>query len=629
MQVSFLTYFKNHSITEPRMVNKLFVTLFLDHLEYRSLNSTRLLDLYINQEEKAVLDYHSVSLYYQRNESKEKPLEYLIKLFEFVISPFDRIINGAIYTPKPIRNVIIEQCLDGYTPSQLHTIRVCDIACGCGGFLMDVAEYIHSKTGKTFKAIFKDNIFGIDIQDYSVERTKILLSLLALTHGEDEAFNFNIIQADTLDFHSDMWDQDFTSFDVIVGNPPYVCSRNVIDETKEKMLRYEVARSGHPDLYIPFFQIADEMLKDGGRLGYITMNSFLRSINGRKLRQYFSNQQKDISIVDFRGYQIFNKKSTYTCLFFLNKGIIANGVKYVTDEQGSLNSPFAYNVITYSSLDDKKGWNLNDNSEAERFESIGTPIGKFCASRHGIATLSNKTYIFTPKSEDDFYFFIELDGIKYSIEKPICRDIVNSNKLNSDVDFTSVIEKIVYPYRKDQNGKIKVIDERMMQTDYPGAYRYLKSKRDELAKRDKGNTTGYPVWYAYGRTQSLQMPRYKLFFPKFANREIRCVLNDDPDLLLYNGLAFVSDDKNRLRIIQKIIESSLFWTYIVKNSKPYSSDYYSLSGVDIKNFGIPDFSTEEIDHLLTLESKVEIDNWLVKFYKYNTTQSPLSSEGED
>lgn len=611
------------------MVNKLFVTLFLDHLEYRSLNSTRLLDLYINQEEKAVLDYHSVSLYYQRNESKEKPLEYLIKLFEFVISPFDRIINGAIYTPKPIRNVIIEQCLDGYTPSQLHTIRVCDIACGCGGFLMDVAEYIHSKTGKTFKAIFKDNIFGIDIQDYSVERTKILLSLLALTHGEDEAFNFNIIQADTLDFHSDMWDQDFTSFDVIVGNPPYVCSRNVIDETKEKMLRYEVARSGHPDLYIPFFQIADEMLKDGGRLGYITMNSFLRSINGRKLRQYFSNQQKDISIVDFRGYQIFNKKSTYTCLFFLNKGIIANGVKYVTDEQGSLNSPFAYNVITYSSLDDKKGWNLNDNSEAERFESIGTPIGKFCASRHGIATLSNKTYIFTPKSEDDFYFFIELDGIKYSIEKPICRDIVNSNKLNSDVDFTSVIEKIVYPYRKDQNGKIKVIDERMMQTDYPGAYRYLKSKRDELAKRDKGNTTGYPVWYAYGRTQSLQMPRYKLFFPKFANREIRCVLNDDPDLLLYNGLAFVSDDKNRLRIIQKIIESSLFWTYIVKNSKPYSSDYYSLSGVDIKNFGIPDFSTEEIDHLLTLESKVEIDNWLVKFYKYNTTQSPLSSEGED
>ncbi|MBK9225457.1 MAG: hypothetical protein IPO23_14040 [Flavobacterium sp.] len=36
-------------------------------------------------------------------------LEDLIELFEFVISPSDRIVNGAIYTPSEIRSYIIHK----------------------------------------------------------------------------------------------------------------------------------------------------------------------------------------------------------------------------------------------------------------------------------------------------------------------------------------------------------------------------------------------------------------------------------------------------------------------------------------------------------------------------------------
>ncbi|MCQ2053236.1 MAG: N-6 DNA methylase [archaeon] len=542
-------------------------------------------------------------------------MEFLIKLFEFVISPSDRIVNGAIYTPKQIRSAILECCLGKYIPEQLNHIRVCDIACGCGGFLMDVAEYIHVKTGKTFKNIFKDNIYGIDIQDYSVERTKILLSLLALTYGEDCDFEFNLMQADTLNFCLESWNQDYTSFDVIVGNPPYVCSRNVSKQIKNKMLQYEVACSGHPDLYIPFFQIANEMLKDGGVLGYITMNSFIRSVNGRSLRKYFSSQKMDISIVDFRGYQVFDKRTTYTCLFFLNKGICANGVKYVVDEKGLIRMPFEFREIPYSVLDDKKGWNLNENRKTEKIEAVGIPIGKYCQSRHGIATLSNKTYIFRPVSEDILYYHIEKDGLNFVIEKGICRDVVNSNKLNSNVDFASIIEKVIYPYYMDHNGKTCVIEEEKMQTNFPGAYQYLKYNKNILLLRDKGYTQNYQTWYAYGRTQSLWMPKYKLFFPKFANRPLQCVLSEDSDLLLYNGIAFVCDSKERLQIIQKILESRLFWNYVVKNAKPYSSDYYSLSGVDIKNFGVPNFTEKDKRHLISLDSKDEINIWLKQFYE--------------
>ena len=47
---------------------------------------------------------------------------------------------------------------------------------------------------------------------------------------------------------------------------------------------------------------------------------------------------------------------------------------------------------------------------------------------------------------------------------------------------------------------------------------------------------------------------------------------------------------------------------------PYASNYYSLSGVDIKNFGIPLFSIEEQKELLSITKQELIDKWLKKFY---------------
>lgn len=592
---------------EVSYINSLFVSAFIK-LNGLTFCETNHLSRYKDVDSKVLESFLNVI-------NEEFDLEKLVRLFEFVISPSDKIINGAVYTPKEIRSAIIHHCLGHLNYEQLCHVRVCDIACGCGGFLMDVAEYIHIQTQKSFKDIFQENIYGIDIQNYSVERTKILLSLLALSYGEDEDFCFNLMQADTLDLCSDNWNQEFSSFDVIVGNPPYVCSRNVSKETKQKMLKYEVSQSGHPDLYIPFFQIAYDMLADGGKLGYITMNSFIRSVNGRSLRQYFSSNKVNISIVDFRGHQVFKKKSTYTCLFFLDKANHAEGIQYVANENGSLEQPFVFSFIPYTSLDDRKGWSLNDNSEAERIEIVGTPIGKYCSYRHGIATLSNKTYIFKPISEDLNYYYLVNEGVGYPIEKQICRDVVNSNKLNSKIDFDSIVEKVIYPYYRNQDGNLCIIDEERMLEEFPYAYKYLLSQKERLRKRDKGNTQGYPEWYAYGRTQSLQMPRYKLFFPKFANSQIRCVLQDAPELLLYNGIAFVNDSKEKLRIVQKIIESDIFWKYITKNGKPYSSGYYSLSGVDIKNFGVPNFTEEEKQHLFSLETREEIDKWLIRFYE--------------
>ena len=95
----------------------------------------------------------------------------------------------------------------------------------------------------------------------------------------------------------------------MVGNPPYVRSKHLEKETQNLMSKWEVTKSGNSDLYIPFFEIALKYLKDKtGILGYITVNTFKRSLNARKLRSYLNSNRFNLSILDFGSYQVFNKK---------------------------------------------------------------------------------------------------------------------------------------------------------------------------------------------------------------------------------------------------------------------------------------------------------------------------------
>lgn len=609
MKQSIFIYLKRNGLSTIQIVNKLFVSAFLRHYGIVPRNNILLQEFYIkdNRQEEVILQDFIVQL---NVNGCTYSLEELTQLFEFVISPSDRKVTGAIYTPYYIRKKIVDEVIEGLTIDVLRKKRFADISCGCGGFFLTIAQILHERCGKSYYDIFKDNIFGIDIQNYSIERTKLLLSLMALLDGEDCNFQFNLYVANTLSF-------DFSKIgllDIIVGNPPYVCARNMTDESRELLDKWTVASAGNSDLYIPFFQIAIENIVEGGKIGLITMNSFLTSLNGRALRSYFKDTSYNIKIVDFRGYQVFHGKRAYTCLFFLIKEKSAT-VKYFSNPSGSVqDQDFNYEMFEYCNLDSNRGWKFNKFQVTRYIENVGIPLGEFCKTRHGIATLCNKVYVFQPIRTKNATFIFEKNGIEIEIEKDICRPIVNSNKFNSDVDLNDIIEYIIYPYFINSLGKAEIIDEEVLQTQFPLAYRYLKSRKDILEMRDKGNTNKYPAWYAFGRSQSLIMPKYKLFFPKIANRPLHCVICDDASLLLYNGISFVSEEKNRILLLKKVLESNYFWNYVVANSKPYSSNYYSLNGVNIMHFGIPCFTQEQIKILLSLKSIKEVNEWLRPFY---------------
>lgn len=102
MKQSIFIYLKRNGLSTIQIVNKLFVSAFLRHYGIVPRNNILLQEFYIkdNSQEEIILQDFIVQL---NVNGCTYSLEELTQLFEFVISPSDRKVTGAIYTPYYIR----------------------------------------------------------------------------------------------------------------------------------------------------------------------------------------------------------------------------------------------------------------------------------------------------------------------------------------------------------------------------------------------------------------------------------------------------------------------------------------------------------------------------------------------
>ncbi len=581
-------------------INRLVVSVFLIQNNVKCSKNKLINSLSIKKDDS------DFSLFMLLNKKiKIKSLEDLIEVFEFIISPADKIVNGAVYTPEAIREYIVKNSIN----LEQNTLpSICDLACGCAGFLLTAANFLHNNLHINYRDIYKNQIYGVDIEKYAVERSKILLTLAAVLAGEDaDSFEFNIFTGNALSFD---WRQHCgkDKFDVIVGNPPYVCSRHLNDETLKLLKKFKTCNVGHPDLYIPFFEIGVEMLAPNGVLGFITMNTFFKSVNGRNLRHFLNSGELHLEILDFGSIPVFKSKSTYTCICIVKKKS-SDFINYFRMKSKICFSEIMLTPVARQLLDNSNGWNLTSVDIIKKIENTGEPLGNIYDTSSGIATLKNDVYIFSPVRENKTFYFLQSDSVEYKIEKNVCTKIVNSNKISSEKSFSENIQYVIFPYDIETK---KLLAEDFFKKNYPYAYKYLESKKAILRTRDKGKKT-YTYWYAFGRNQGFVFNQGKLFFPHIATEAFVPVYCDDNDMLFYNGMAAMAKDTNSLLFLKKIMETCIFWFYILSTSKPYGTNHYSLAHNYIKKLGIPRISQEELNVVIE-KSCAEFEKWLIQQY---------------
>jgi adenine-specific DNA-methyltransferase len=73
------------------------------------------------------------------------------------------------------------------------------------------------------------------------------------------------------------------------------------------------------DLYYAFYEYGLKMLKDNGRLLYISPTSFMRNVSGERMRKYIQENHLLKYYEDFNNSQQFSGYSTYTGIFLLSR----------------------------------------------------------------------------------------------------------------------------------------------------------------------------------------------------------------------------------------------------------------------------------------------------------------------
>jgi len=347
--------------------------------------------------------------------------------------------------------------LDDYRDWLLQ-LTICDPACGSGAFLNQALDFLikeHTyidelKTkvlggGLQFpdieNTILENNIYGVDLNEESVEIAKLSLWLrTAQPRRKLNDLSSNIKCGNSLidskavagdkAFH---WETQFPKvfekggFDVVIGNPPYVQHRLLMHYSGYFKDNYKVY-TGTSDLSVYFYEKGLEILKDEGSFGFINTNKFFNTEYGKPLRSYLSQYKID-KIVNFEQVSIFKGALVSSTINIINKTTSENDVDYIEFSEEIIDSNTFDDEIIQRVRKIKKKYLINESwifedpkvsiiinkikESGENFKIIkGVKINR------GLTTGFDEAYII---DKDEYQNIIDNDASSRELIKPLLK----------------------------------------------------------------------------------------------------------------------------------------------------------------------------------------------------------------
>ena len=453
--------------------------------------------------------------------------------------------DGIFYTPDYItdyicRNTIIpylsksgkvntvDELIGEYPGSDIRDldqkvkeIKIVDPACGSGAFLnkaanvlLEIHESIREKlyTKDTLdhvwdpieerREILLNNIYGVDLNEESVEITKLSLFLKVCRKGLIlPNLDNNIKCGNSLIDDPEYTDKPFEwktefpnifedgGFDVVIGNPPYV-RQEKIKEIKPFLKDHYDVYTGVADLYVYFFEKGLKLLKKNGLLAYISSNKFITANYGKPLRKLILNEIQFKSYFDHSFDKVFNDATVHSCVIILKNDI-----------------PIENNVLVDNSIE---------------IEQSRLGIENWCFE-------NPKTLDLRDKMDKNSLKIRNIDGLNIFrgvttgyMKAFIIDENVKNQLLSKDVSNKEIIKPFlrgedIKKWNIDYKGLYLIFTRRGIDIKtYPHIERYLKQFKEQLTPKNEnqkvGRKPGNYKWYEIQDTTG--------YYPEFEKNKI-------------------------------------------------------------------------------------------------------------
>ncbi|WP_101024185.1 class I SAM-dependent DNA methyltransferase [Helicobacter pylori] len=286
---------------------------------------------------------------------------------------------------------------------------------------------------------------------------------------------------------------DFSGFDCIIGNPPYIRQEQIKDLKPLLEKQYQDFYNSTADIYTYFFALAFHLLKEKGFSAFITSNKYARAKYGAKLREWLLKKTTIVSYMELNALKVFESAAVDTS--------IMNFIKQTPPKE----SVFNYYEPTPNDKDDLKSTPSLSMKQSvlstesfifanatlldlrDKIEQSGTPLKDWGIQIYrGILTGCNEAFIITTEKRDAI-----LNACKTQEERERTEALIKPILRGKDIkrySYEWAGEWLINThngYTSAQKSKIPPIDIEK----YPATKAHLDAHWDTIATRcDQGDT---------------------------------------------------------------------------------------------------------------------------------------------
>ncbi|NRD69645.1 N-6 DNA methylase [Psychrobacter okhotskensis] len=530
----------------------------------------------------------------------------------------------------------------------LLQITICDPAVGSGAFLNEALnfliaehEYIVELETKLFgsglaypdieNSILENNLFGVDINEESVEIAKLSLWLrTAQPRRKLNNLNDNIqcgnSLIDDVEVAGDKafnWQTAFPQvfakggFDVVIGNPPYLRIQGLQSAYPEMVSYYEKqfeSAMGNYDIYVLFIERSLDLIKETGQVSLILPHKFLISEFGEGVRRLLAENKLVASLLHFEEHLVF-EVTTYTCILTLNK-MSKNELQFSFINPQKIQEMIEWTSLSYDELTHEK-WNLLSDTEINLFEKLHkqplTAKDVFSKIFVGLQTSADKIFLIDGHIEGNLVKgYSKSLGCEVEIEAGLMKPLLKGQDV---ARYKSLINEnfVLFPYSIDSDGKAKSMTENEVAQNFPLGYQYLKANEVALRGREKGRFNEPNQWYLFGRKQGInEVEQSKIITPEIS---LGCNMSFDVGSMYHNTkcYSFILDKPSDLayKFYLSVLNSKILWFFLSNTGYVLRGGYFTFKTNYLYPFPLPKlpdnakYFSQKADLMLSLNEQLQ------------------------